>query len=511
MNFNIIKNISVAAMSITLIVASGCSDFLDEMDPSNVTQDNYFTIPEHAESALAAAYARTRVWGEGAEIFSSNYQMLELPTGTARTQTTQNTHLNNLQSLDYDGNTVHVRNWWNGLYRLIAQTNLTLEKVPGIKMDETRKKQILGEARFLRAWSYFYLVRIYGAVPLITKQILSEEDPNFKPSRTPVEEVYNQIVADLIEAEAAGLKWADVTGRVSQAAVKAELAEVYLTMAGHPLNKGVEYYQLAANKAKEVIDYANAHPSEINLFANYNDIHTVANNNKLEHLFQIQYNNAVVGNPMQGNLLPQNGSAAAQSGQGSQVPTPSFYNSFEPGDKRTVNREGYFYTSYWTKGSQDPLIELGVPFIFKHFDVAANGTLGVAGSSANNLNVQNIRYAQVLLTYAEAQNEVSGPTQEAFDAYKRIRDRALLSTPDLGTFTQASFREAVWRERWYELCYEGITWFDMVRIRQVFNETTKGFDPFVGHINNNSGKPLQEKHLLFPIPSDEIRNNQTLN
>ena len=117
----------------------------------------------------------------------------------------------------------------------------------------------------MRAQAYFTAVRLWGDVPLITKpQTAASED--FLPTRAPQESVYNLIVADLIEAEAAGLAWMDVSGRVNQAAVKAQLARVYLTMAGFPLNKGASHYKLAADKANEVITYAKANPTVINLF-----------------------------------------------------------------------------------------------------------------------------------------------------------------------------------------------------------------------------------------------------
>ncbi|HLL97242.1 MAG TPA: RagB/SusD family nutrient uptake outer membrane protein, partial [Spirosoma sp.] len=93
---------------------------------------------------------------------------------------------------------------------------------------------------------------------------------------------------------------------------------------------------------------------------------------------------------------------------------------------------------------------------------------------------------------------------------KQVRDRAKLTTPALGTFTQASFREAVWRERWWELCFEQITWYDMVRLRKVFNPVTKGFDNFVGAVSPSSNAKYEEKHLLFPIPRPELLNNPNL-
>ena len=510
MKFTIIKSTGILMLCGALVFISGCKKFLEEEDPSNLTNESFFTIPEHAESAIAATYATTRFYGDGAGIFSSNWQVLEAISGTTTTETAQNSDLNNLYSLSFDGNTGHIVNWWNGLYRVIAHANLVLDRVPAITpMDDNQKKKILGEAKFLRAWAYFYTVRLWGDVPIVTApQTATSED--FNPERRPQEEVYQLIVKDLTEAETAGLAWMDATGRVSTAAVKSLLAKVYLTMAGFPLNKGASHYKLAADKAYEVITYANANPTSINLFNTYAEVHSVSTENRLEHIFQLQYFADVAGNPME-NMLPNFKPATAYgaSGTGSTVPTLSFYQSFEPGDLRAQNQMGYFYTSYFRDGSGAPF-DLGAPYIFKHFNVVAFGAPGVAGTRRNDLNVPMIRYAEVLLIYAEAKNEVGGPEITAYTAFKRIRDRAQLTTPALGTYTQGSFREAVWRERWYELCFEGITWFDMVRLRKVFNETTKGFDNFVGHINKSSNQPLQEKHLLMPLGVQEMLNNPNL-
>ena len=153
-----------------VVLGMGCKKFLSENDPSNLTPETYYTLPEHAEAAVAAAYAQTRFIGNGAGIFAANFSMLELVTGTARTETGQNSDLNNLLGLSFNGENLLVRNWWEGLYNVIAQTNLVTERVPGIApMDEVRKAQIIGEAKFLRAWAYFYLVRLYGDVPFATR------------------------------------------------------------------------------------------------------------------------------------------------------------------------------------------------------------------------------------------------------------------------------------------------------------------------------------------------------
>ncbi|MEX2567474.1 MAG: RagB/SusD family nutrient uptake outer membrane protein, partial [Cyclobacteriaceae bacterium] len=468
--------------------------------------ENFYTISEHAEAGIMAAYADLRFVGGGAGIFSSNWQLLEAVTGTSTTETAQNSDLNNLYGLIYDGHTQHIVNWWNGLYRIVGQANLVIENVPGIEMDETRKAQILGEARFLRAWAYFHAVRMWGDIALITKPQTATSE-NFYPERSSQEEVYNLIVADLLEAESAGLPWMDGSGRVSQAAAKALLAKVYLTMAGFPLNKGTSHYELAADKSMEII----ANPGSIDLFDSYADIRNVATDNTVEDIFEIQFLANIAGNPLQQPMLPYYKpiSAGAATGIGTTVPTEPFYQSYELGDLRAENQQGFFYTSYFHFGNGE-VYDLGGPYIFKHFDVLTHGKPGVAGTGRSDLNMPQIRFAEVLLIYAEAQNEVSGPKQEAYNALKRIRDRATLTTPNLNTFTQDTFRKLVWRERWHELCYENITWFDMVRLRKVYNSIDNDFDDFVGHVNLSSNQALQEKHLLFPIPVPELVNNPNL-
>src|SRR5690606_29423407 len=511
MKSNIIKRYtSLLLLGAVLVMPSACSSFLEEEDPSNLTPESFYTIPDHAEAALAAVYADMRFYGGGAGIFSSNWQLLEAVTGTSTTETAQNSDLNNLYGLIYDSNNGHIINWWNGLYRVIAQANMVIDKVPGINpMDEAQRTKILGEAKFLRAWAYFYAVRLWGDVPLITTPLTAASE-DFSPAPASQDAVYQLIVEDLKAAESAGLPWMDVSGRTSLAAVKSQLSKVYLTMAGYPLNKGAEYYQLAAQKSGEVIEYANGNPGTINLFPTYNDLHDENKENMIEHLFMLQYNIVVAGNPMD-NMFPNfkpvtyNG----PSGTGSTVPTIEFYESYEEGDLRAKNQDGFFYTSYYTNGSGEPF-DLGAPYIFKHFNRDALGTAGVPGTRANNLNVPLIRFAEVLLIYAEAQNEVGGPNQAAYDALKRIRDRAQLGTPALGQFTTDTIRQAVWKERWHELCYEGITWFDMLRRRKAFNELTGGFDDFVGHKNLSSNQTLQERHLVMPYPLPEIQNNPNL-
>ena len=142
--FNI-KSISKVLLLSVVMTSSACNKFLDEEDPSNLTEDTYFTLPGHADAAIAAAYAQTRFIGGGAGIFVQNWSLPEMLSGTAKTETGQNSDLNNIIGLSYNGDNLLITQWWNGLYSVIAQSNLILKKVPEITpMDEAARKESPG-------------------------------------------------------------------------------------------------------------------------------------------------------------------------------------------------------------------------------------------------------------------------------------------------------------------------------------------------------------------------------
>ena len=493
----------VLSMALITTTILSCSDFLEENNQSSLNPDSFYKTGTHAESALNAVYATTRdIFGGFSGGNSSNWHLLEAVSGQSVNNSSSNPDLNSLASLSYTSNLIHARNVWAGTYKLIGNANMVIENVPDIFMSEDRKKQILGEAYFLRAWAYFNAVRIWGDIPLLTSPV-STGSPDFYAERTSQSIVYDQIVSDLKFAETAGLPFIDQSGRVSIAAVKSLLSKVYLTMAGHPLNK-TEHYANAAEKAKEVIDNGG-----LSLFNTYGEIFLESNENKQEHIFSIQYAPNVSANYESLSFLPSlNITKGGAVGWQTNLPETNFYNSFESGDKRKNNRQGWFYTDYFVGGNGE-LTDLGGPHIFKAFNVANFGSDTVEGNGQGDfLNFSVIRFAEVLLIYAEASNEVSGPTSAAIEAVKKVRDRAGLTTPT--SLSKDLFRELVWKERWHELCFERITWFDMVRLKKVFNSKTGGFDNFVGHTVLSTNQSLQEKHLLFPIPALELVNNPNL-
>ncbi|MBB5620794.1 hypothetical protein HDE69_001847 [Pedobacter cryoconitis] len=491
----ILKTYGLLALIAGTLGFTGCKKFLDESDPSNFTVENYFTKPEHARSSVNAIYASLREpmssgFGGGA------WTMTEFATGQAATDLGQAVDSYFVKDLQNTADNSYGLNYWQNYYKGIGNANLSIAKIPGITMDAAEMKRLLGEAHFLRAWYYFNLVQLFGNIPLITEPVDLKSE-QLRPKQAAPADVYKLITDDLITAEASGLPWVDVTGKVSLGAVKSLLAKVYLTMAGYPLQKGNEYFNLAAKKAEEVID-----SKQFKLFSNYGDLHNPAKKNVEENIFMIQYKTQIIPANWQELIIPYNKNISAYSSEtGGIYATADFVKSYDPSDLRA--KEGqFFFTKFTNQDNRNQEVALGGYFLYKLFDVVAQTT-----TANSDLNWSLIRYADVLLTYAEASNEVSGPGAKAYEAINLIRKRAQL--PELSGLSASQFQEATWRERWYELCFENITWFDMVRLHKAFNLTTKGFDNYVGH-KFTYGPVLTDRELLFPIPSRELRNNTNL-
>lgn len=478
---------------------SGCKKFLDTQDKSNYTVDNFFKDASQAQSSVNSIYQSLSNIYNGANGFGgglSPWLMLEFGTGLANTELGEAFDNLAVMGLTNSSDNSEGLIWWNEEYRGIANANLAIAKIPGINMDDAQKNNLLGQAKFLRAFFYYNLVRIFGHVPLITSPV-DLNSPDFFPKQASDSDVYNLIVSDLTFAETSGLPYTDPSGRVSLGAVKSLLASVYLTMAGYPLQLGTPYYQKAADEAAGVMQSNN-----YSLFPSYNDLHDPAFDNKGENIFQVQFTAFVFPSSWQQAIVPYNKGISAYSGQSgaifAQLP---FVNSFENGDKR-IQEKQFFYTKYTLSSDRNVTIDLGNHYIYKLFDsVAQNNT------ASSGLNWTLMRYAEILLIYAEASNEVSGPTADAYEAVNSIRRRAML--PDLSGLSKDQFREASWRESFHELCYEDKNWFTMVRIRKGYNVTTNSFDDYVGHAFSY-GPVLKNRELLFPIPTSAIQTNKNL-
>ena len=499
MNF-ILKSIISRSLFFVLlvVVSSGCKKSLVEKNKSNITQENYFTSASQAEAAINGIYPalQTLQTGSGLNYGEAPFVSIDLIAGHATTlgQSLFNNEMINHKSSPTDP---VFKVFWVGFYNGIANANLAIAKIPGIEMDDATKNSLLGEAYFLRALYYYYLVRLYGNIPLITEPI-NFSSPDLYAKAATTEDVYNLIVSDLKQAETSGMPNIDQAGRASVGAAKSLLASVYLTMAGYPLNKGTEYYKLAAEKAKEVID-----AGWYSLFNDYAYLHDRAHKNKGELIFQVQYKTGIATNNITPFVTPDKiGISKLPSEIGALMPRAEFVDSYESGDKRAEEKQ--FFFSEYPAASGSGIIKFGEYALYKFWLLEAAGPNGDRNSDEN---WTLLRLPQVMLVYAEASNEVNGPTQEAYDQVNLIRKRAELSP--LSGLTKDEFREAIWRERYHELCYENKSYFDIQRTHKAFNTSTGHFEDALS-FKNESGVIFNEQYLLWPVPQSEIDVNPNL-
>jgi tetratricopeptide (TPR) repeat protein len=351
-------------------------------------------------------------------------------------------------------------------------------------MDTVLRSRLVNEARFLRGLLYFNLVRMFGSVPLLVK-----EDPPVDPKPASVDDIYNQITEDLSAAEAlpASYPVGNGRGRATSGAAKAILAKVYLTR---------KNYQQAAALAKEVID-----SKQYSLWADFADVFKLSSRNGKEAIFSVGFGDGggkisfwEVGQFLV-RLLPKELSAeGVQNAQGWQIPTQALYDSYNPDDQR---RAATFITDVHNSDGSITHIR---PYIRKYWDSAAepqgNGT-------ANDFPV--IRYADVLLMYAEAMNEL-GNTAVALDYLNQVHRRAYgypvdqPSPVDYTGLSQDALRKAIWQERRWEFVAEGQEWFMLAR-----SGTLETAVPLA-----KPGVTPQQKNYLFPLPQRELDLNANL-
>jgi starch-binding outer membrane protein, SusD/RagB family len=471
-----------------------CEDWLTEEPKS--TKPIGGTTAVDAQASVDGIYAFLRAPYDKGGYANMAYSILEVATDQYKASAIDDFGAAEVYNLVYTTSNPHFANWWNSCYRGIEAANIAISTIPTItdpKLSDNQRSQLMGEAHFLRAYYYFMLVRMFGDIPLKVTPTTSEADGQI--GKSPVKDIYEKvIVPDLLLAEEQNLPATSQAGRVSNGAVKALLAKVYLTMAGYPLQQ-TDKYALAKEKAREVMD------GRYSLFQSdanrtwFNKLNNSDFDNQQEHIFMVQYAVNLVSNSISIYFAPLGGTGVlTPSGIhfAGMYPTDKFYNSYQENDLRAQN-QGFFFTEY-----DGIKFELSV---YKYFDPSLR-TVAPQGDK----NVPLIRYADVLLTYAEAQNAADGsPDATSYEAINAIRARSGLE-PLSGLSGQA-FTEAVWRERAWELTVEGQVWFDMLRTRKIFNGT--GFQDVVGYTLSN-GKTIGEQHLQFLIPQSELDVNPRL-
>ncbi|MCE7063392.1 RagB/SusD family nutrient uptake outer membrane protein [Dyadobacter sp. CY343] len=455
----------------------GCSGkFLDLAPVSEASTANFYQTASDFNNALASAYASLQLNGQ----YGQYYAVSEIPSDDSRPVLSGSV----IDQDEFDkfylrSTNPYLNTRWADGYKGIYRTNVILSRIDAISMNADLKKQYIGESKFLRALMYFNLVRIFGDVPLILEEIVDTED-GYRYNRTPAAEVYAQIIKDLGEAELAlpATYTSSDLGRATRGAAQALLGNVYLTQ---------HRYAEAASKLKLVVDsgiYA--------LLPKYADVFSPANKNGKESVFEVQYKKGL--SPLKGNGLgstyaPANsGNSVIQfGGDGNNEPTADMVQAYEPGDNRKDVSLGTFYiNSIGQRIDQN--------FIRKYDDAPT-----VKYDSDDNFPV--LRYADVLLMYAEALNE-AGNVPDALTLLNMVRARAGISNKQISS--KEDMRLALEQERRVELAFEGHRWFDLVRTGRAL--------PILNAKASAIGitTKLTEKNLVFPVPQSQIDINPAL-
>ncbi len=470
---------------IFLLVASSCNDFLTEDPASLMVDSNFYKTEADADAAIVAVYDGLN---DQSNIFYRGFYLLaELTTDNAECgQGVANANIFALKNFTYGPVNDRIYVLYQSVYKTIANANVAIDKLPAIPFADAKKNRLIAEARFVRALLYFNMVRLFGDIPLVLNQVTSLGDVNIP--RTETAKVYEQIIADLEFAEQ-NLDATNATanvGRATKASATGLLAKVYLTLKDYPK---------ARDKAKAVLDNA-----QFGLVDSYFDVFTPQNRFNKEFVFAIQNKgNTGASNgfamalflPRSTIPLPAGGTVGGNSAD---VPTEEFYKSFKTGDLR---KDRTFFTEY-DAGAGKVTFR---PHWYKFFDPSAITTLGEA-----TLNYPILRYSDLLLTYAEALNEISGPSAESFEAINKVRRRAYgkptataNAAIDLAGLSKTALQDAILEERRWEFGFENHRWFDLVRTGKLLTTLqAKGYTA------------IKDYHLLFPLPQRELDVNKNL-
>lgn len=466
---------------------SSCSDFLEQNPQTDLSENDFYKTADDILSAVNGAYSSLQ---EG-DIYGNWYVFGEIPSDNTRNQLSGSvTTQNEFDQFYIDTQNSMIANFWKAAYKVINRTNTILGRIDGIEINTELANRYKLECKFIRALMYFNLVRVYGDVPLVLKEISISE--SYDILREPKENVYNQIIADLKEAQDLPVSYSTAEdGRATQGAAKVLLANVYMT-----LHKYAEAETILA----EIINSGRYSllentPGSLNIDG-YKNVFSPVNHNSKEGIFEIQFLKGGYGEGSNyaNNFAPENSGTnvvAVGGTGGNNIPEMDIYNAYEEGDLR---RDFSMSLGYYDNRKNNEWVESR--YVCKFMDVPYQNN-----DASNNYPV--IRYADVILMYAEALNQ-NGKTAEACKYLNMTRRRGFgyqtteTSPVDLQTTDKAQFALMVEQERRVELAFENHRWFDLIRTgRAVEVMRSKGFS-------------LNETNLICPIPQKQIDVNPKL-
>ncbi|MDR1600840.1 MAG: RagB/SusD family nutrient uptake outer membrane protein, partial [Tannerella sp.] len=485
------KSIFSNIVLLSVISLSACVD-LEEVPESKQSADHFYQNEADAISGVNAIYRGLNAPGQS--LYNSLMQIgTEMATDDYEAgPRARNPHVRAISGLTHDASNDRMQQLWQQSYDVINRANVAIDRIELISPDnisEAIRRRTIGEAKFLRALNYFNLVRWFGGVPLALHETTGLTPEAIYLENATEAQVYEQIITDLSDAEsllpAPAAYSAQDAGRATAGAAKSLLAKVYLTQRD---------WENARKKSAEVIGLR-----WYDLFDDFADVFNVATKNGKEHIFSVQFKGYAnfVGNCMAGRSAPTSEEVPGVNGDYADAlhAEGGLYNSFSNNDRRKAVT---FVTEMISPDNGN--LYTFIPHIHKYYDEAAVGDQ--YNSSSKNLPV--IRYAELLLIYAEALNEENGgPTQEAYAAIDSVRARA--GIPRLQdtypTLTVAQFRDSVFQERRKELVFEYQRWFDLSR---------RGADYYVTVLKAAGKTNAAPRHIKFPIPQRELDLNDNL-
>ncbi|RZK41737.1 MAG: RagB/SusD family nutrient uptake outer membrane protein [Pedobacter sp.] len=468
-----------------LVLALGAckKDFIALNPISNANEDNFYKTEDDFNNAIYGAYSSLKSTG----VYNDYMQLVgDLRSDNTEMGSTASARFAfaELSQFQVQQTSQIVESIWKDHYVGIRRVNTLLSRIDGAEINAGTKQRITAEARFLRGLFYFNLVRVFGAVPLVTKNIETIEEA-YTYGRTEVNTVYAQVVDDLTLAAAAlPLSVKGEEGRATQGAANALLGKVYLTIRDFPNAK---------TKLEAVIS-----SRQYDLLPDYNSIWNADAKNHKESIFDVQFKTSLTastGSPFTERYTPYlfTNLPFSSTAGGYNIPREDLIAAYEIGDLR---KDASLKESY-TKKDGSVVRGLSGRYTYKFHDMP------VAGAGADD-NWPIVRYADVLLMYAEVLNEISFTgSGQAFDQLNAIRRRAGLAPKTLNNpiaalaiNSQEDFRLAVAKERRVELAFEGHRWFDLVR-------TGKAAEVLVPKIRPSLGN----EQLLLPVPLSQIDVN----
>jgi hypothetical protein len=455
---------------IGLIAFTACSDSFTDLAPvSNRNEADFYKNSDDFISAINSSYRGLLANGVYGRAYWTMFEMRGDNSDQGPDQTGLASQFTEINSFTENALNEYVESVWSSSYRVIANNNVILSRIAPIEMDATLKNRIIGEALFIRSLMYYHLAVAFENIPLQTVPF----SPGDKLSQVSSTEVYDQLIVDLIIAEAnLGESYTGFDrGRATKGAAATLLAKVYLTV--------------GMDSEAEVVLRRIMNTYNYRLLNDYSNLWGQDNENNAESIFEVQFISGGIG---QGSSFTNDFSPSAtlQTGQGfgRNRPTASMKDAYEVDDKRFESSMG----SSWINLAGNTITQ---NYIQKYFSSPPL-------ENDSDINFVVFRYADVLLMLAEA----IGESNESYGFINQVRNRAGLA--DIDETTAGSFNEKLLKERRVELAFENHRFADLKRFG-VLEEKILESEPFISSSRIRSFFLIPQREL--DINTNFVQNN----